>query len=447
MSVNLTTLFTRIGKMGGILNSINTFIGTTIPAKTDSLADQFSTDREQRDRLYQAQTSWQTSNINYPNFLRTFGKNVVIDMVNDDNPQPDNTIRTALIELIRQMEVSGDSVQRSVLGSSVSSLAANTGDASLVVSTKLPSGDICENALAEDIVVKVTADAYTGGAILDRELARAAGEKSESNVLSHKWPRGSGGSAVISLVDAALDAQGGNQNYLTNSDFEDFTANDPDQWTIAVGTAGVSVLKQVGDPYKDLSALEFVGDGAELTAIYQVFGDEDFTNATLAAKTQYAFNCWLKVSVVPAGGVLRVALVDGSNVVINDDFGTANSFTKTLSAATTSYVPFTGVFRTPSIMPDEVRIMISLTTALSTGSSLYIDHAGLTRMVSLYSGGPSVALFSGDINALVNDTYIASITNTAGGFQRLFDRFCNMKGLNLLLPSATSPTISDSLIA
>lgn len=450
MAINLTTLFTRIGKMGGILNTINTSIGTTIPAKTDSLADQYnSSDRDIREGLYNAQSRWWAANLSFPNHMKQLARETLIEMVRDDNPQPDLSLRTALVELIRQMEVTSDDVLRSVVAATVAATAGNVGDASIVVSVKLPSGRSCENLFAEDVVLKVTADSETGGEDEGEEPWRAQGEYPESNPLRFDWPRGSGSSMSGSLVDADQDAIGANMNYLTNGHFEDFTvANTPDNWTIDVGSAGTTILKQTGAPFAGLAALQFVGNGAELTSVYQTFDSAAGTITELVGDEQYAVNGWLRISPsAPSTGVLQIALTDGSGTIVNDEEGVANSFTVALTSATTSYVAFNGSFRTPHIMPAAIRLRLKLTTALESGKSVFIDHVALTRHNPLYTQGPSIVAFSGSTRVITGDSWTITLTNTEGEFQELFDKFFGMKALQLLLPSDPAPTISDALIA
>jgi hypothetical protein len=206
------------------------------------------------------------------------------------------------------------------------------------------------------------------------------------------------------------------------------------------------------DVYQGGKALEFVGNSSELTSIYQEFDNGDLgTAAALSQLNQYAVNCWIKVDVVPAAGVLEIALVDGAGTIINDAQGVANSFTKSLPAATTGYLPLNGVFRTPAVMPTIARLRIRLTTALSTGSTLFIDELCFAGMSQSFQGGAYIACFAGNVPMIGNDTardrWTWTLTNTAGLFQRLFDRFFAMKSLQLLLPSASSPSISDSLIS
>ena len=196
-------------------------------------------------------------------------------------------------------------------------------------------------------------------------------------------------------------------------------------------------------------ALEFDSDGAELTTIS--------SRVSLEALSQYAFNLWAMADVVPAAGVMTIDLVDGiGGTVINDAAGTANSFTFTGAGLTTSFVAKNGTFRTPRVLPPIVYCRIRISTAISVGTSVFVDEAALVKMTELYPGGPSVAAFSGKTplqkgnDQIVGDGFVITVTNDrAGEFQEWFERNFEMASKGLLVPSnsAGAETRLDSLIA
>lgn len=212
--------------------------------------------------------------------------------------------------------------------------------------------------------------------------------------------------------------------------------------------------------YAGGKALEMDGNGSELTQIRSLLLGGSRVTTPLQPLTQYAVSLRALIDTYPAAGVMQVDLFDG-NAVINDEAGTANSFTfnpKSGGDLGTEgvWTSITGVFRTPRNLPPVVYLRIHQTTAISSGSSLYLDHVAMTEMQPLYPDGPSVAVFSGatDFKAgsvqVEGDQFAVTVTNDrAGEFQEWFDRVFDMREKGLLLPSDSSgsETINDNLIA
>lgn len=229
-----------------------------------------------------------------------------------------------------------------------------------------------------------------------------------------------------------------------------------------IGVGNVSVIGSAGGPY----TIEFIGSlsnlalpllaalgtlltpgGATVTpAIVNAGGG---TAGALLPETQYAVSVWVKMSATPAAGVLTIDLYNGSSI-IQDLQGTNNSFTIALTGVSTSWLNYTGIFRTPYILPVLQYLRVRLSTALSSGKNVFINHLCLTPMTQVYAGGPSVACFSGATPFYIPDTFSAAITNDHGGhanlknFQTLVNRLYQPTALGLPpLPSSASPTIAD----
>lgn len=455
MSVTLTGtggLFKRLGLIGGILNSVNTYRGTTLAGKIDTFSNEFNSNKAYIDTLYSSLLGCQEGMSGLLSFLRGEAESILVEMVSADNPQASKSLSDCLLELLRQMRASGDTVNASTVGSSTSADALNRGTGNLVVSLRnvieaSPWGtqpQYRENVLAEDILVTCTSDSYQGTATAGQESYAVAAEFSQGNSLRWDWPRGSGGSGNLTAIDASLDATAGN-NLLTNSDFETFTvANTPDNWAITIGTVGTTVLSDTS-VYTGSKCLRIKGDGSQLTELRQSFNDSTGTTQTLGSRRMYAVNVWLKKS-GSLTGTLRIALVDSSGTVITDENGNNNSLVIPHTDLTTSYAPFSFIIVMPRVLSTTLRLQLKVATALASGESIYVDSLAVAEMTEVYPQGPLLAFFRGNTTAAVRDQYKATITNTAGGFQRLFDRLFDMKGQGLLLPSSGSPSISDSLI-
>jgi hypothetical protein len=137
--------------------------------------------------------------------------------------------------------------------------------------------------------------------------------------------------------------------------------------------------------------------------------------------------------------------------VIADDAGTNNTTAITLSGISTSYVQKSAVFRLPASVPTTVKLRIRTTTAVSTGSNIYVDDLALAKMVQFYTaGGPWFAIFRGAAKPLIGDAWTMALSiSAAGAFQRLFQKFFDIHKLGLFIPSKAdaSESVADTLIA
>lgn len=193
-------------------------------------------------------------------------------------------------------------------------------------------------------------------------------------------------------------------------------------------------------------SLYFVGDAATSATLTCIQAP-----VSVSASTQYAVNIWSAVDVVPAAGTLVIDLVDGiGGTVVNDDQGTANTLTIDLTAETTSFVSHSVVFRTPAVLPSTTYLRLRLTTALSTGTNLYMDELCMVSMTELYSGGLYAAAFSGPKDYVVGDAATVTITNDMrGALHTWCNRVFALRTNRQLLPStaAGTETQADTLIA
>jgi len=193
-------------------------------------------------------------------------------------------------------------------------------------------------------------------------------------------------------------------------------------------------------------ALEFVGDGATLTALNQQINN-------LAANTAYAVSLWAICDSIPGAGVVKVELVDGiGGTVINDAQGAANTITFNASALTTAWQHLSVlqasecVFRTPAVVPPLVFIRIRLSTAITNGKNMWVDNVAMVAVSEFYAGGPGAVQFAGSIPFAAGDNFSVVVTNDRAGVVREYmNRNCGLAGLELLLPTSGAPTVPDSV--
>lgn len=520
MTVDLdsgTGLFDRLGRIGYLLNIINSRFGGSsaddFPTELNDILEEYDSEADNNirlavDELVSQFTSFQSAPSTFRNHLRTVAETTLIEMVDADNRLSSRSVSAALEELIRQMELASESVDASeatiatlvdgprfgtitgatqadpvvitsashgladedlvtitgVVGmteinnrqftvnvltantfelvgedgtghsaySSAGQWKANYGNGDLVVSLKNGEGKTLENAYAEDLVLRIDTTTTAGS-----ESGNILGEEAESDKLSHRWPSGSGASKRITVKNPSTDGA-----WLTNGDMEDFTANAPDNWTVEVGSAGTDILEETATVYRGSKALEYVGDSSTLTQISQ-----DLSSLSLKSRTPYPVSVHIKVDVVPAAGVLALDLYDGS-AVITDDEGTQNLLSIDLTAANTTFQRSTAVFRLPEPVPSTVKFRIRLTTALSTGSSVFMDDVFFGgAMTELYTGGPFLTLVRGAVDLAKDDGFVVTVTNAKeGAFQKLFHRFFQTPDKLLPSDSTSSETVDDALL-
>jgi hypothetical protein len=451
-------LFSRLGTVGSLVNAINIFRGPTAANLTNMVQGQFQTfDQNIIDSLYTTLNDFQNAAGNMMRPMQQVAQQIVIQMVNENMVQADTQLSTALNYLINQMKTYAQTVVACspTAGASVSPL--NIGNPVAVVSLKDGTGMTLENVFLEVATGYCIYDAQVNPSLAQHEPVQFRTQYSINDTFAWQYPLGSGISTTVTPVSGLDNAVGGVGNWLTNSSFETYSAcaNIPDSWNMTIGQPGITIMPSTASFYDGIAALKFVGDGAEQTGIRQPlnlpiasfsFGGTTFP--AVAPDLQFACNIWLMSPITPASGILQVSLVNG-NTVINDDRGLPNQFSVNLHTLSPSaWKPFSGTFRTPRILPTDLAIQLSLTTPLASGAPLFLDRLAMAQMNQLYQGGPSVAIFSGNINMIANDVIWLNIYNDyKGQFQRLFERLFRMRGLRMQLPSAvTGATIPDSLL-
>lgn len=365
-------------------------------------------------------------------------------------------ILDSIQEVIRQMKIAGATVLAMTIAATSSSFTG-TGNGAINASVRRPSdGLVVENAFAETILLTCSSDSYIGGSIIGNEGFTVNGTGSQSNYFAFDWPLGSDASTGVNAIDG--NTNNGSGNLLNKSGFNNWTSNVPDNWSLVTGTAGTNIIQENTIVYDGTSSVAITGDaGGTLTQIRQTLNASAGSTSTLDELSQYSFNMWVRRDgTAAAAGVITVDLYDITNsAIMQDANGTNNSFTIDLTALTTSYVAYSGVFRTPARLPASYGVRIRLSTALTNGRTIYFDKASLGEMTKIYISGPYIAVHAGSTAFIQGDYGTCAITNSRGSggtldtFQTLFTRlFPNeMLGSELVLPSSATPSISDGLIA
>ena len=191
-------------------------------------------------------------------------------------------------------------------------------------------------------------------------------------------------------------------------------------------------------------SVEFDSDGAELTTL--------MFPVAIDPSTSYAVNVFLKADVVPAAGILSIDLVNGvGGSIISDDEGTANAYdVNAASAITTAWQGFPGVFRTPAVLPGQAFLRIRISTAVTSGSSIFLDEAYFGPIDELYIDGPSLAIFDGATDFELNDRITLTTANSrAGDIHEWMGRIFSLRENRLIFPTTVAgmETINDDWAA
>lgn len=430
-------MFDRLGSIGGVVDDVDTLAGSDLPAGFENLLDLFdgcSTDvRASVDGALNTLAALQAGI--RPGALAEIAASIVIDTTNADNPLTAETLLAALQETIRQMKAGSFKVATNAVSASVTQ-SGLTGNGVCVASVKNGDGVDMQNLLAEDLEVRVESAT---------ELT-VQGEIAEPDKLSHAWPKGSG--ANRSYTPIVVDS---GDSLVANGALDTFTANVPNSWTLKSGTTAGTHVAEEGTTVHTAGgkSLKMLGNGSTLAGIEQVL-------TGLTAKTPLAFLLWLRMSTTPAAGVITVDLYDGSGV-INDEAGNACSFTIACTGVSTTWLPFSGVFRLPDPVPASVKLRIYQSTAITNTHNAFIDDVVLAEMARPTDDArtPYLQFFDGTVPFSIDDNApdgsgtfkIATANDRESAWQELFDRLFDMTALGLQLPITGSTEISESLIA
>lgn len=446
-------LFDRIGRVGHI-GYVLAGNQAAVPGMVSDLVSYYegTSDLDLAGPTITATPSIPQGVVNPVQSVQAIASTTMVRMVQASVPSI-NSLSSALAELIRQMIDNSETVKTCTVSASGAAYGTNIGTGVLVLSTKRGDGLEQENLFAESLTVVCSADSYTGGAAVGREPFSLYGTPNTVGIWEYNYPQGSSANSGVNAVSSSQNAAA-NGNLLTNGDFEEWStdpAPELSNWVLEVGTWGTDVL-QSSTAYQGTYSVRFDA-GATNSVLYQEFGDGTTgTSVTPTPLTSYPINFFARaLAGTVAAGVLTIELTDDAGTVINDQQGTANSFTLDLTTLTTSWVAVNGVFRIPEVPPDVIRLRFRISTDLA-GDAVLIDSAALAPFTAAYPGGFGWTVFSGATPFVTGDGYTVTASNNRGGasylatFQALFDRLFSMRNLGLLLPSDASPTQPDTKI-
>lgn len=464
MGVSYSTLFARLGKLFGMAKTIRTHQSNLRTEYADVISEYSdaamymvgSVTRDIEARINDSERLLR--------LIKQDAEATLIEMVDDDlvafysGGLEHKTKQQALRELIRQMNDASQSVQGTTITiGTVAAGASNSGNGKFLISalaSQTYGPTVVDYPSVKSELVRATCvnDANASYISEQAEEFEVVGQRAERH-LDEEWPKGSGLRHKVFVANPAFDnGVNAGENILRNSNFELFTSNDPNFWTIATGSAG-STVRSSTTKYTGTNALTIVGDGSTAVKLTQAFNSQSGSLGRIKPDTVYSLSFAVRRQGTATAGNLKVYVTDGSSVLNNADTNRKMEISIPYNSADfmqTTYQLATLVCMTPKIIAKGAYIVIETDTPFNTGCSVLIDHMCLAEMHRQSPGGLAYQLIPGSTRFAYDDEFTSQITNNAEGeFATEFDRFFDMQTLGYALPSnyAGSETIADSLIS
>lgn len=428
MSINLTDLFTQLGRVVAWCNTLTNYQNSIYLAANTGLADNlqtaFDTNRSPVNGFQSQVQGFASAMAGQVSQVQQIATPTLAQLQGALNA-PSSNPQVILPLLAGYMVANSQTIQSTVPAApTITPNGGNIGNDVLVISNLNEYGVVDETSINETVSLVCTSSQYSGGTA-GAEQFSIVGQPTLS--ASTYGVHGNGNSS-IRVTDS--------QNLVVNGNFETWSvANTPDGWT-TTGTIGVNILENTANPHSGTAALEMDGDGSTPT-----IGVSQVIAPLMRSQTVYVCSVWLRISgTVSSGSTLAVDLT-------GTGFSTQTIASIDPSTLTTSYQQYTLFFAMPTNagggVPADLTVNISWTSANSAGASAVILVDDLVVATPVNFGGMQYALFRGSVDPVVGDQYtvVTSLTS-AGVFQSWFALWFGEVGQ---LPSSATPTISDSL--
>lgn len=418
-------VFTRLGKLFKlfrVLEALQKDGADTLPDLTDEILDAFGDDRVTVSGLFETLEGNRRSIDGWKEALVSYAEGVINSLaVELDAPSADPAVVWPLF--LAAMKDDDETVDANAVAvGSITPGGDNVGDGALIVSKEDVEGDDVEILVAEPLRVTCVSDSMRG-ASAGAEVFQVTGAIPAPSRSAYD-ARGTGVGAQIAV------ANGSAENRVLNGDFEAFAdTNTPDDWDVDGGTVGTHIFESA-DEYRGVKCLKLKGDGALAT----IGISQTFDAGAVEPLTKYACGVRIKTSGV-AAGTIKVRLA-GTGIA------PGGSEKVEISAAwPTDWTLYSFFINMPSVIPDDLEIVVEVTGTLTNNGLVTIDDLAFVPVAA--HGGLSLALFAGATNFIRDDVFNFAVTNDEGGiFQTFFGRLWGVQ-----LPSAggAAETIADSL--
>ena len=444
-----TGVFTHLGK---IIKHYNQFAddandgSTGLAADRKEILDKFQAGDQDVaiDGLVGAYERWKSEYIQRRSTISGFALSRLQDIATVINEIGASSSSQAEIldKLITQMNTDTETVNASsVTLGSVTAGAGNTGNGTLLRT------EVLDGATSPGIVDGISMPSHAEYNGLDSELTVPA-ETWRFRVTGDSFQDGlEEGTEQLSWEgDVAdqphgIDAEGSgfidtltpinSAGLLTDGEFEEFTSNTPDNWTIDAGTAGTHIFEETNaaNIYHGAAGLKFTGDGAQ--ANIQI--SQAIDAASVVANKAYVVTALIKASSSITNGALTIQF-EGTGYTA----GGSEKISIAAGSLPTSFTLQHFFINLPGVIPGDLKLVIKWTGTPTNAKNLWVDDVAFGPVT--YGAGGGVVAVRGSTPFVRNDRFTITVANTEGVIQSFFRRVFGVQ-----LPSSGSPSIADSL--
>jgi len=458
MATYYSTLFARLGRLFAHQAEVDTIIGTIDTEYAATVAEWSGLPVEQIGSLALNQPGHRRSLTGLSSDLVEAAQRCLIETTDANFNLRDRTVRGAVEELVRQMIADSETVDRSAITvGSLTAGASNYGTGTMLLSATSPNLDAIgnrhgnlqvETIRSETIFARCEVDSAGRYISEASERFRIYGQRPVDRY-DADWPGGSGADTTVDAVSPRKN--GGStagQQVLANGDFEDWKSNAPLRWTIASGIAGTHILA-AGSGFTQSDALKIVGDGSTTVNLSQTLGTTAGSTGRLNPDRPYSISFAAKYATLAPGVNTIVEIVDaGGTVYESAAIGREARLSVASGSLTTSWQLFSGTCFLPPEIAKGSKVVVRTSGNVANTSEVFVDDVTVAEMYPLGRGNGYVQILPGATPYRKGDEYQRAFTNNEAGQVGLYcDRFFGLAGMGLALPSSSSPTILDSVIA
>ena len=463
-------IFTRLGQLFGMMKRVRL---TQLELVTDTDGDgrcyvDFVTAMLPHPS-FAAQVQWGAPLINngdgaaeslgliYSTLLRT-AENLLIEQVNADAKLPDKNVKSALMELQRQMIATTKSFDGPDIGfGAASATSGNSGNGTITMGLQ-PSvvygAGVSEfpSTRAETLTFRCVKDSQNSDVVTGGERFTIEGEEPFGHT-SYKWPGGTGlvRKEFTCITSAREGKKAPNTNLLMNTQFKRFTGAVPNFFTVVSGASDIS--KETTVTRSGSAALQFTGDGSTVCHIRQLLGSTTGSPVSVLPDTTYLIAAAIRrdASDTPASGTLLFQIENSSGALLTTAGASPSLSVDVSSCSTSAWTMKYAVVRTPKVLPDPAYFAIkeSSSASLPNTKIVYIDDVVMAPLEQIAPGGPFAAILAGDTPWKIDDSATVAVTNDGAGdyiteMDRAFGLYLN--GIQFPMLYDGNETVLDNLI-